>query len=191
MRRKITLNNTVHVVDFGTLESARVTIQNGAVAVSSDLNARTPNADFEGIFVGSQSIEILAGPEDVEFGPLEIGAGEALSIAREKRKDVIKKAWEHEIAAVGMPVPGENFAVNFDVVDALIWEAGRAMSTEDPVQVRTMENAMRPLPREKALTIPALQKKHYADMIQKKWRLQAEVEATTTVEAVEAVTWTE
>ena len=105
------------------------------------------------------------------------------------KKEEIRAAWEREISVVGMPVPGEGFSVNFDVADAMIWESGLAMTEEDPIQVRGIDNLMHPLAREKALTIPMLQKQHYAAIIQKKWRLQAEADAATTVAELAAISW--
>ena len=189
MQRTITSGGVTRVVYFGVWENARVTIKGGTVTVSADLDGRTPDAEFEGIFRGSQSIEVLAGPDDVEFGPLEVADGELLAIAKAKKKEEIKKAWEREIAVVGMPVPGENFSVNFDVADALIWENGLAMAADDPVMVRGIDNVMHPLSRDKALTVPGLQKQYYAAMIKKKWTLQSVADSAQTVEAVEAITW--
>ena len=191
MQRTITIGGVEYVADFGMQENARVSIMNGIVAVSPDLSARSPGAEFEAIFRGMQSIEVLTGPpdENVEFGPLEVADGELLAIAKAKKKEEIKKAWEREIAVVGMPVPGENFSVNFDVADALIWENGLAMTADDPVMVRGIDNVMHPLSRDKALTVPGLQKQYYAAMIKKKWTLQSVADSAQTVEAVEAITW--
>ncbi len=199
MHRKIFLGGVEHTADFGLLENARVTIKSGVVTVSADLTGRTAGAEFEGLFHGKQSIEVLTGPmkegpegrptPDYDIGPLVMAPGEELAIAKAKKKEEIKKAWEHEIAAVGMPIPGENFSVNFDVADALIWENGLTMTTEDTVMVRGIDNVMRPMTRAKALTISGLQKQHYAAMIKKKWTLQSQIDSAATIEAVEAVKW--
>ena len=45
--------------DFGNNENGRVTLKNGVVTVSQDMKARDPDADFEALFYGRQSIQII------------------------------------------------------------------------------------------------------------------------------------
>lgn len=131
-------------------------------------------------------MEILGADAQRVRTAIQAGDVEALQAMK---KEEIRAAWEREISVVGMPVPGEGFSVNFDVADAMIWESGLAMTEEDPIQVRGIDNLMHPLAWEKALTIPMLQKQHYAAVIQKKWRLQAEADAATTVAELAAISW--
>jgi hypothetical protein len=107
-----------------------------------------------------------------------------LAAAKAHQKTLVKEAWEREIREVGMPIEGYDFRVDFDVMDSLIWEQGLAMTDGETVSVRAIDNSMHELPMDTALEIPGLQRKHYAEVLQKKWALQAEIDQKDTVAEV-------
>lgn len=114
-----------------------------------------------------------------------------LDAAKAHWKEVIKKAWEREISEIGMPLPGElaDVCVNFGIDDVLIWESGIAMTPDDPVAVRTIDNRMVQIPRAVAVSVPDLQRVHYAMILQKKWQLQQAIDDAETAEDVFKVKW--
>ena len=112
-----------------------------------------------------------------------------LDILKKEKIEEIRLAWRSEIDDVGMPVPGEDYRVDFDVEDALIWENGLDISTVDPVEIRAKDNTMHIMTREVALTIPPLQKQHYAQVLQKKWSLQKQASEAETIENIQAIGW--
>ena len=197
MYREINVNGTPYLVQFGlNLTASRVTIKDGAAWVSHDITGRTPAADFEALFY-TDIIDVVTAPvlEDgithgnYKIGPLVSEDGDALDSVRIKKKEELRVAWENEVNKNGMPVLGETFRVNFDILDSLIWSHGLAMSQEDPVMVRGIDNQMYNLTRAKALEIPELQRQYYAEQIKKKWELQNAVDTAQTVADVEAITW--
>ena len=107
------------------------------------------------------------------------------------KRDEISAAWRNDIETVGMPVEGYDFSVDYDVEDALIWQ--NASDFLDPaateVEVRGIENGFHVIPRALFEAIPAMQKAHYAQQLQRKWALQKAVDAAETVEELEAITW--
>lgn len=114
-----------------------------------------------------------------------------LDAAKAHWKDVIKKAWEREITEIGMalPAPYADVRVNFGIDDVLIWESGIALTEDDPVAVRTIDNRMTQIPRAVAETVPTLQRAHYALILQKKWQLQQAIDDAETVDDVFKVRW--
>ena len=114
-----------------------------------------------------------------------------IDAAKAHWKDVIKKAWEREITEIGMalPDPYDDVRVNFGIDDVLIWENGLALTEDDPVAVRTIDNRMVQIPRVVAETVPTLQRAHYALILQKKWQLQQAIDDAETVDAVFKVRW--
>lgn len=107
------------------------------------------------------------------------------------KRDEIAAAWRNDIEAVGMPVEGYGFSVDYDIEDALIWQ--NAIEFLDPtateVEVRGIGNGFHVIPRALFESIPAMQKAYYAQQLQKKWTLQKAVDAATTEADVEAITW--
>jgi hypothetical protein len=86
MIRKITLNGTVYTANTATLTNCRVTIKDGAISVSPDLDAVTPGAEFEAAFYGRERVNIISAPEDYDIGKLEYGPGESpLTEAKAKK----------------------------------------------------------------------------------------------------------
>lgn len=112
-----------------------------------------------------------------------------LAAAKTHQKLLIKEAWEREMNEAGMPLEGYGFRIDFGIEDSLIWEGGLAMNDDDPVAVRAIDNTMHELPRDTALEVPALQRQHYAAMLQKKWALQAEIDGKGFIAEVRAVRW--
>ena len=90
-----------------------------------------------------------------------------------------------------MSLPGElaDVCVNFGIDDVLIWESGIAMTPDDPVAVRTIDNRMVQIPRAVAESVPDLQRVHYAMILQKKWLLQQAIDDAETAEDVFKVKW--
>jgi hypothetical protein len=63
MHRNITLDAVAYAADIGSLNNYRVTVRDSEVFVSSDLSARTLNAEFEANFYGKERIEIITAPK--------------------------------------------------------------------------------------------------------------------------------
>jgi hypothetical protein len=86
MIRKITIAGTVYTADVTSLTDCRVTIKDGNISVSPDLETITPGAEFEAAFYGRGRINIISAPEDYDIGPLEYGPGESpLTEAKTKK----------------------------------------------------------------------------------------------------------
>ncbi|MGI6253621.1 MAG: hypothetical protein ACOYJV_09315 [Aminivibrio sp.] len=114
-----------------------------------------------------------------------------IDAAKKHQKDIIKKAWEQEIIEIGMPLPGDlsDIRVNFGIDDVLIWENGLALTQDDPINVRTIDNRMVEIPRDVADQVPALQREHYAYILQKKWQLQSAIDQARSIGEIFAIKW--
>ena len=67
---------------------------------------------------------------------------EALEMLRPQAKERIKQSWLNDIATVGMPVPGYDFAVDYDINDYLIWSGGVGLLDPEAteVEVRSIDD---------------------------------------------------
>lgn len=192
MRRTIKLNGANHVVDFGTLEAARVTIhQDGAVAVSTDLDGRTPGAEFEAIFIGTQSIEVLTGPSDenVEFGPLEPGEGETtLSVAKARKlRELAAARYASEVA--GVTVNGAT--VRTDRESQAMITGAALQATQDAAYTCRWktEKGFVELTAAQIVAVATAVRAHVQAQFDREAELIVQVNVAATVEAVEAITW--
>ena len=189
MQRTITLGGVEHVVDFGMQENARVTVQDGAVVVSTDLDGRTPGADFEGIFRGSQSIEVLAGPDDVEFGPLEPGEGETtLSVAKARKlRELAAARYAAEVA--GVVVNGATVRTDRESQAMITGAALAATQNTDYTCKWKTESGFVTLTAAQIIAVATSVRAHVQAQFDREAELIVQVNAAATVEAVAAITW--
>lgn len=97
-----------YTADFGTNENGRVTIKDGVCTVSTDMEARTPGADFEGLFYGRERINILVdniseeGSLITDIGPMEYAdETDKLNVAKaKKRAEIAAARYEDEVAGI-------------------------------------------------------------------------------------------
>lgn len=113
-----------------------------------------------------------------------------LSDVKESQKLAIKVSWKNDIETVGMPT-GLGFNVDYDIEDALIWQAGAQFLDPEAteVEVRAIDNTFHSIPVATFLQIPQMQQAYYAQQLQKKWTLQKAVDLCETVEEIEAINW--
>ena len=111
---------------------------------------------------------------------------EALEMLRPQAKERIKQSWLNDIATVGMPVPGYDFAVDYDINDYLIWSGGVGLLDPEAteVEVRSIDDQYHTIPVATYQSIPDMQMAYYAQQLQKKWALQKAIDAAETVEEI-------
>ncbi|MDR3164991.1 MAG: hypothetical protein LBU13_05385, partial [Synergistaceae bacterium] len=66
MYRDITIGDTNYRANLGILNDHRITIKDGVVSVSADLESRTPEAEFEATFTGRGNISIITAPKNAD-----------------------------------------------------------------------------------------------------------------------------
>ncbi len=114
-----------------------------------------------------------------------------LPVAKELKTAAIKAAFEAYVADGFEAHLG--FRVDMAFMDALMWEKGVALSEANgkaKMTVRAFDNSTHPdVSLADCKRISQDQQQAFADAIQKKWSLQSQVQAATTLAEVEAVTW--
>ena len=110
---------------------------------------------------------------------------------RERKVFEISEAWRNDIENVGMPVPGYDFHVDYDIQDSLIWENSLDFIAPEltEVEVRSIDNSFHAIPRTLFEAIPSMQKAYYAQQIQRKWHLQKAVFSANSRQALEVIAW--
>lgn len=191
MQRTITLGGVEYVADFGMQENARVSIMNGIVAVSPDLSARTPGAEFEAIFHGTQSIEVLTGPSDenVEFGPLEPGEGETtLSVAKARKlRELAAARYASEVA--GVTVNGATVRTDRESQAMITGAALAAVQDANYTCKWKTEDGFVTLTAAQIIAVATAVRAHVQAQFDREAELIVQVNVAATVEAVEAITW--
>lgn len=93
--------------DFGVNENGRVVVKNGAAAVFKDMDGRDPEADFEALVYGRQSVVVITdrlaqSNMPTLIGPMEYeDAADELACAKAKKKAELAAArYAAEIAGV-------------------------------------------------------------------------------------------
>ena len=189
MQRTITIGGVEHVVDFGVQENARVTIQDGTVAVSPDLSARTPGAEFEAIFMGTQSIEVLTGPpdENVEFGPL---VDTRTPLERTKTAKLVELAAARYAAEVaGVVVNGMRVRTDRESQAMITGAALAAVQDANYTCKWKTESGFVTLTAAQIIAVATSVRAHVQAQFDREAELIVQLNAAITVEAVEAIKW--
>jgi predicted naringenin-chalcone synthase len=82
MYRDIKINGVNYRADLGILVDHRITITDGKVLVSADLDGRTQGALFEATFTGRGDTRVLIAPEEYVIGDATLEEGDDVKIAR-------------------------------------------------------------------------------------------------------------
>ncbi len=114
----------------------------------------------------------------------------SLEELRERKILEISEAWRNDIENVGMPVPGYDFHVDYDIQDSLIWENSLGFIAPEltEIEVRAIDNNFHAIPRTLFEAIPSMQKAYYAQQIQRKWQKQKEAMVADVTE-LGAISW--
>ena len=190
MQRTITLGGVAYVADFGMQENARVTIKNGTVTVSADLDAgRTPDAEFEAIFIGTQSIEVLTGQSDegVEFGPL---VDTRTPLERAKAAKLVELAAARYAAEVaGVVVNGMRVRTDRESQAMITGAALAAVQDANYTCKWKTESGFVTLTATQIIAVATSVRAHVQAQFDREAELIVQVNAAITVEAVEAIQW--
>ncbi|MDR1471362.1 MAG: DUF4376 domain-containing protein, partial [Synergistaceae bacterium] len=103
MYRDIVIDGTAHRADLGILPDHRITIKDGDVSVSPDLDGRTPGAEFEAAFTGRGKIDVIAAPEECVIGDAVLEPGDDLKMARAaKLAEIAAARWREEVGGTAV-----------------------------------------------------------------------------------------
>jgi hypothetical protein len=188
MYRDITINNTQHRADLGILVDHRITIKDGEISVSSDLDGRTPGAEFEASFTGRGQVNIIVEPEGCAIGDATMEAGDRLQLAKAAKLAEIAAARFAEetggVAVNGMTIAtdresqalitGAALQATIDAGYTCQWKTAAGFVTLDATAILAVVQAVR---------------EHIQGCFDREAERAGEVGATGTVEAVEAITW--
>ena len=197
MHRIITLDTIPYTANVGVLINYRVTIKDGEAAVSPDLNVRTPEAEFEVVFHGSERIEVITfpaqeaqdGPERYSIGPLELDPGETPLVLAKRAKlaEIADSRWKAETGGV------EVSEMNIDTS-----RESRSMITEAALQATLDVNytanwkttaGFVTLTAQAILSVASAVRQHVEDCFDRESQLTTAINAAATVEDVEAISW--
>jgi hypothetical protein len=92
MYRNIEIGGIDYHTELGILIDHRITIKDGNVSVSADLDGRTPGAIFEATFTGRGETRVLVAPEEYTIGDAVMAAGDDVKIAKAAKLAEIAKA---------------------------------------------------------------------------------------------------
>jgi hypothetical protein len=197
MHRTITLDDTPYTANIGILDDYRVTVKDDEISVSSDLAAITPGADFEAVFHGTERIEIIAAPEPetqteperYTIGPLEPDAGETpLVLAkRAKLSEIANARWKAE--TVGVTVGEMNIDTSRESRPMITEAALQATLNNDYTANWKTAAGFVTLTAETILAVAAAVRQHVESCFDREAQLTTAVNAATTVEAVETLSW--
>ena len=181
--------------EFGTNENGRVTIKNGAVTVSQDMEKRTPDADFEALIYGRQKIIILTDrlsqdPEGMtDIGPMEFDdAADELNWAKaRKREEIAAARYAEEIS--GVTVNG--MTIRTDRESQALITGAALQAVEDPTYICQWkaETGFVTLTAEQIKGAAQAVRAHVQGCFDKEAAAGAAIDAATTKAEVEAVTW--
>jgi hypothetical protein len=82
MYRNITIGDTVYRAELQALTDHRITIKDGEVSVSADLDGRTSGAEFEAAFTGRGDTRVLVAPEKYTINDAIMEPGDDLKMAK-------------------------------------------------------------------------------------------------------------
>jgi hypothetical protein len=186
MYRDITIDNTNYRADLGILLDHRITIRDGQVSVSPDLDGTTPGAEFEATFTGRGYTNVITAPEDCVIGDATMEPGDELKMAQ-----AAKLA---EIAAARYTAEADGITVNEMTIDtsresqALVTGAALA-ATLDPDYTCQWKTAGGFVTLSAAAVVAVAQavRAHVQACFDREAALAALVEAAETVKEVQAI----
>lgn len=181
--------------DFGTNENGRVTIKDGVVTVSQDMEARDPGADFEALCYGRQLIRVITDriSEDPD-NPVNIGsmeyedAADELNFAKARKREELAAA---RFAAETAGVTVGNFHIRTDRESQALITGAALQALDDSTytcQWKT-EGGFVTLDSATILNVARAVRTHVQSCFDREAAKGAEVDAATTKEALEAITW--
>jgi hypothetical protein len=188
MYRDIAINGTQYRVNLGILSDHRITIKNGEVSVSPDLDASTPGAEFEATFTGRGETRVLVAPEEYVIGDATMEPGDKLKIAKAKKLAEIAAArYKAEIDGITVSdmgiqtdresralITGAALAATIDSTYTCQWKTAAGFVTLDATTILSVAQAVR---------------QHVQECFDREAELAAAVDAATTVADIEAVVW--
>ena len=181
--------------DFGTNENGRVTIKNDTVTVSQDMETRTPDADFEALIYGRQSITILTdrlSPDSemgTDIGPMQYeDAADELNCAKaKKREELAASRFTAETAGVTVG----NFHIRTDRESQALITGAALQALDDSTytcQWKT-ESGFVTLDAATILNVARAVRVHVQTCFDHEAEKNAEVDAAKNKEELEAITW--
>ena len=181
--------------NFGTSENGRVIIKNGVVTVSQDMETRTPDADFEALIYGRQSITVLTdrlSPDSemgTDIGPMEYeDAADELNCAKAKKREELASA---RFMAETAGVTVGNFHIRTDRESQALITGAALQAVEDPnytCRWKT-EAGFVTLTAEQIKNVAMGVRAHVQTCFDHEAEKNAEVDAANTKEELEAITW--
>jgi hypothetical protein len=191
MIRKITIAGTDYTADTTSLTDCRVTIKDGNISVSPDLETVTPGAEFEAAFYGRERINIISAPEDFNYsiGKLEYGPGESpLTEAKAKKLAEIAAARYAEETG-GITFSG--MAIDTSRESQGLITGAALQATIDPAYMCRWKTAGRFvwLNAENVIAVAVAVREHVQGCFDKEAGLTSVIGSAETVEDVEAAAW--
>jgi hypothetical protein len=188
MYRDVTLGNTEYRANLGILNDHRITIKNGQVSVSADLDGRTPGAEFEATFTGRGDNRVLVAPEDTIIGNAIMEPGDDLKIAKAKKlAEIAAERWKAEVGGVA----GEGLAIDTSRESQALITGAALAATLDPnyiCQWKTSSGFVT-LDAATVLTVAQAVRAHVQGCFDREAELSAAVEAAGTAAEMEAIAW--
>jgi hypothetical protein len=195
MYRDITLNGTQYRANLGIQIDHRITIKDGEVSVSPDLDGHTPGAEFEATFTGRGNTRVLAVPEEPEecsIGDAIMEPGDDLAMAQADKRAEISAAYNHYDAAASaqtsLGYPLQVGQAHISKLDGAIRYA--EMMSAQTIYITDADNVTHEgvtLADARTALLEAMGAAMAAH--HHKQELRAAVDAAETVEAVRAVSW--
>jgi hypothetical protein len=188
MHRTIIINSEEYGAEFGTKENCRVTIKNGEAAVSADLKARTPGAEFEAVFYGTERIEIITAPEEgYEIGPLS--APTLADVKAAKKAEINAAKWD-DITNGDVEYSDLHFHTD-PTSQGLIGNAVQLHGATSvlPAIWRAKDGYLTVTSVSQLIAIGGLIAARIEDLFEREHTLEGDIDAAATAEDVEAVSW--
>jgi hypothetical protein len=189
MNRKITISGTAYTADVTSLTNCRVTIKDGVISVSPDLEATTPGAEFEAAFYGRERINIISSPEDYSIGKLEYGPGES-PLTEAKAKKLAEIAAARYVEETG-GITGSGLSIDTSRESQGLITGAALQATIDPAYSCRWKTAggFVELTSEAVIAVAVAVRAHVQWCFNREAELTSVIESAETVEDVEAVSW--
>jgi hypothetical protein len=186
MYRNIEIDGVNYQAELGILIDHRITIKNGGISVSADLNERTPGAEFEAAFTGRGETRVLVAPDEYVIGDAMMEPGDDLAMAKAtKLAEIAAARWKDEtrgVAVGGMTVDtsresqglitGAALQATIDDTYTCRWKTAEGFVTLDAQTVLAVAQAVRA---------------HVQACFDREAKLAAVIGAAETLEEVQAV----
>jgi hypothetical protein len=188
MYRNIEINGVNYRADLDIVVDHRITIKDGEVSVSADLDGRTPGADFEATFTGRGDTQVLVAPEEYVIGDAVMEPGDDLKIAKAtKLAEIANERWKTEtggatVSSMTIMTDRESIGMLNGAVTAAMQDSGYTCNWKTSQGFVTL-NA------EQIITVATAIREHVQNCFDGEAELTAMVEAAETVEAINAVVW--